>query len=103
MDTKGTLQNVSLDQAGLTIKETYFDVDGVTDVYGSMKKMSGSRRNDRGEVVFMNTYEWTVRTHSILEENIMRGSRWMIEGIAYYIESYEDMDRYYKFILKARE
>lgn len=103
-DTKGTLQNVTLTQSGTGFKESYFDVDGVQDVWGSLKRMSGSRRNDRGEVVFMNGYEWTVRAHSLLEENIRRGSRWLIDGVAYYVEGYEDMDsKYYRFTLKARE
>lgn len=104
MDTRGTLQNVTLTVSGAGTKETYTDVDGVTDVYGSMLRRSGTRVSDRGEVVFMNSYEWTVRAHSLLVENIKRGSRWLIEGIAYYIEGYEDFeDKFYKFYLKARE
>lgn len=104
MDTKGTLQNVQLSQSTAGFTESYKDVDGVTDVWGSLKRMSGTKTNDRGELVFMNRYEWTVRAHELMVENIKRGSRWLIGGVAYFIEGYEDMDsKYYRFILKGRE
>lgn len=101
MRWRGTLQNTTLVAAGLGNKDSYTDVDGVSDVYGSLKRLSGSK-SANGEVIFSNRLEWIVRKHEDLSEKLCRGSRWVIDGKYYGIDGYEYDQYYYRFILTER-
>jgi hypothetical protein len=102
MRWRGTLQNTVLVAAGYGNKDSYTDVDGVTDVYGSLKRIGGNRSNDNGETVFSNRWEWIVRKHADLSEKLGRGSRWVIDGRYFGIDGYEYDQYYYRFILSER-
>lgn len=102
MDSKGTLQNPVLTTAGFGMTESYADVDGVQDMWGELRQRSMMRTLDSGETVFNTKYQWTVRTHVALEDKLLRKSRWIIDGRTFFIDGYEEVGYYYKFMLTEK-
>lgn len=102
MKYRGTLQNSTLTVAGLGNTESFSNVIGVEDVYGSLKRISGSRVSENGQVLFSNRWEWIVRKHTDLSEKVGRGSRWYIDGRYFAIDGFEYDDFHYRFILTER-
>lgn len=102
MKYRGTLQNSEPLAAGLGLKDSFSDVDGVVDVYGSLKRIGGSRVSETGAVLFSNRWEWIVRKHTDLTEKVGRGSRWFIDGRYFAIDGFEYDNFHYRFILTER-
>lgn len=102
MDSRGTLQNPVLATAGYGMTESFADVDGVQDLWGSLKQRSMSRTLDTGDTILSTKYEWTVRTHMALEEKLLKKSRWIIDGRIFFIDGYEESGYYYKFYLTEK-
>lgn len=85
-------------------KDNYVAI--VTGVRGQLVNTSGVRGLDSGETILVNSWQWICRMQSLIENNIDKSSRWVIDNQFFTIIDFNLIDQkrfYYVFTLRSRQ